>query len=73
MSDWNIRQDEDGIAWLEFDKQGASTNVLSAAVMRELGEKVEALERLRPKAVIVRSMKASGFIAGADVTEFVDL
>ena len=73
MTDWVIEQDGDGIAWLSFDKQGASTNVLSGAVMRELGERVAELEQMRPKAVVVRSLKPSGFIAGADITEFVDL
>ncbi len=73
MSDWNIEQDADGIAWLGFDKEGVSTNVLSGAVMRELGERVTELEQMKPKAVIVHSKKASGFIAGADITEFVDL
>ncbi|MEX0899985.1 MAG: 3-hydroxyacyl-CoA dehydrogenase NAD-binding domain-containing protein [Gammaproteobacteria bacterium] len=73
MSDWNITQDSDGIAWLGFDKEGVSTNVLSGAVMRELGERVTELEQMKPKAVIVHSKKSSGFIAGADITEFVDL
>ena len=31
---WRIEQDADGIAWLCFDKAGASTNVLSGEVMQ---------------------------------------
>src|SRR5690606_22300689 len=50
MSNWIISQDDDGIAWLGFDKEGASTNVLSGAVMRELGERVTELEQMKPKA-----------------------
>ena len=41
--DWSIERDAEGIAWLTFDKAGASTNTLSAealealrAILREL-------------------------------------
>ena len=34
---WQLERDSDGIAWLTFDKAGASTNVLSRDVMAELG------------------------------------
>ncbi|MCA1798572.1 MAG: enoyl-CoA hydratase/isomerase family protein [Xanthomonadaceae bacterium] len=70
---WHIRTDDDGIAWLGFDKAGAGTNVLSGAVMRELNDRIAELEESKPKAVIVHSMKDTGFIAGADIKEFTDL
>lgn len=70
---WSIETDSDRIAWLTFDKAGASTNVLSGDVMRELGERITDLERQSPEAVVVRSAKATGFIAGADIKEFTEL
>ncbi|HRP35882.1 MAG TPA: 3-hydroxyacyl-CoA dehydrogenase NAD-binding domain-containing protein [Gammaproteobacteria bacterium] len=70
---WNLRRDEDGIAWLCFDKADASTNVLSREVMVELNDQLAALEKKLPKAVVIHSGKKSGFIAGADIKEFTGL
>lgn len=70
---WNLRRDEDGIAWLCFDKADASTNVLSRDVMIELNDQLETLEKKLPKAVVIHSGKKSGFIAGADIKEFTGL
>jgi len=70
MRHWNILREADGFATLVFDKAGTSTNTLSAEVLAEFNEALDALDREPPKALIVRSGKASGFIAGADVDEF---
>jgi len=67
---WRLERDADGIAWLTFDKAGASTNTFSQDVMEELAAIVERLETERPKGLVIRSGKRSGFIAGADVEEF---
>lgn len=72
-SNWTITTDEAGIAWLVLDKLGASANSLSRAVMEELNERIQELERSRPKAVIVTSAKQGGFVAGADIKEFVGI
>jgi 3-hydroxyacyl-CoA dehydrogenase/enoyl-CoA hydratase/3-hydroxybutyryl-CoA epimerase len=65
--------DADHIAWLVCDAPGASANVLSSGVMRELGECLSRIAAMRPVGVVVRSAKASGFIAGADIKEFLTL
>ena len=70
---WIIETDKDNIAWLGFDKADASTNVLSAHIMAELNDQLADLEAAAPRAVIVHSLKASGFIAGADIKEFAAL
>lgn len=70
MKHWKITREADGLATLAFDKADASTNTLSAAVLVELNEALDALDREPPKGLIVRSGKANGFIAGADVDEF---
>ena len=70
---WNLRRDEDGIAWLCFDKADASTNVLSRDVLVELNDQLAQLEKDLPKALVIHSGKKSGFIAGADIKEFTAL
>lgn len=67
---FKLTRDSDGIAWLLFDREGASANTLSGDVIEELGQIVGVLESERPAGLVVRSAKASGFIAGADVNEF---
>ncbi|MET0681361.1 MAG: enoyl-CoA hydratase-related protein, partial [Burkholderiales bacterium] len=67
---WRLERDGDGIAWLTFDKAGASTNTLSEDVMEELAAIVDRLAADKPKGLVIRSGKPSGFIAGADVDEF---
>jgi 3-hydroxyacyl-CoA dehydrogenase / enoyl-CoA hydratase / 3-hydroxybutyryl-CoA epimerase len=67
---WRLARDEDGIAWLVIDKQGASANTLSEDVVQELGDALTTIENDPPKALVIRSAKPSGFIAGADVGEF---
>ncbi|MCI0346602.1 MAG: enoyl-CoA hydratase, partial [Chloroflexi bacterium] len=67
---WRLDRDTDGIVWLTFDRAGASTNTFSKEVMEELGAIVDRLAAERPKGLVIRSGKDSGFIAGADVDEF---
>jgi 3-hydroxyacyl-CoA dehydrogenase / enoyl-CoA hydratase / 3-hydroxybutyryl-CoA epimerase len=67
---FKLTHDGDGIAWLLFDRDGASANTLSADVLEELDLVITALENQRPSGVVIRSAKPSGFIAGADVNEF---
>jgi len=70
---WARDTDADGIVRLTFDKPGSSTNTLSRATLLELETHVRALELSPPRGLIVRSAKPSGFVAGADVKEFVAL
>src|SRR5260370_1763811 len=67
---FKLTRDGDGIAWLLFDRAGASANTLSADVIEELDSVLAALESQRPTGIVIRSAKKSGFIAGADVNEF---
>ncbi len=67
---FRLTRDADGIAWLLFDRDGASANTLSADVLEELDIVLAALEAQRPAGLVIRSAKASGFIAGADVNAF---
>src|SRR6201995_4636868 len=67
---FKLTRDADGIAWLLFDRDGASANTLSADVIEEFDTVLAALESARPAGLVIRSAKKSGFIAGADVNEF---
>jgi 3-hydroxyacyl-CoA dehydrogenase/enoyl-CoA hydratase/3-hydroxybutyryl-CoA epimerase len=72
-SHWEVKRDADDVAWLTLDKKDASANSLSRAVMEELNVKLDELRSAPPKAVIVTSGKKGGFIAGADIKEFVGI
>lgn len=67
---WRLETDAQGITWATLDKAGESANSLSSAVMSELGQILEQLDKQPPKGLIFRSGKAAGFIAGADIQEF---
>jgi 3-hydroxyacyl-CoA dehydrogenase/enoyl-CoA hydratase/3-hydroxybutyryl-CoA epimerase len=69
-ANWRMRADEDGIVWLLFDKKDSSANTLSEDVLAELNAILEKLERDAPRGVVIRSAKPSGFIAGADISQF---
>src|SRR6185295_9906210 len=51
--------------------KGSSANTLSEEVLLELDRMLDRIEKDPPKGLVVRSSKPSGFIAGADVSEFV--
>ena len=70
---WRSTTDAEGILWLTLDKPGGSTNVLSRAVLQELDQLLEPLATRPPRGLVIRSGKASGFIAGADIKEFTTL
>jgi 3-hydroxyacyl-CoA dehydrogenase/enoyl-CoA hydratase/3-hydroxybutyryl-CoA epimerase len=57
-------------ALLTLDVAGQSANVLSQDVLLELDRHLGELEDKPLQGLIIRSGKASGFIAGADVREF---
>ena len=67
---WSIEREADGLAWLVFDKADSSTNTLSIAVMEELRRVLDELAAAPPTALVIRSGKDNGFIAGADIDEF---
>jgi 3-hydroxyacyl-CoA dehydrogenase / enoyl-CoA hydratase / 3-hydroxybutyryl-CoA epimerase len=67
---FKLTRDGDGIAWLLFDREGRSANTLSADVMEEFDRVLADLEGQRPAGLVIRSAKPTGFIAGADVSEF---
>ena len=73
ISDWQVHSDDEGILWLTLDKQDTATNVLSVSVLDQLNVLIDQVLQNNPVAVIIRSGKKSGFIAGADVREFLQV
>lgn len=73
MKHWQLNKEESGIAVAVLDRAGESTNALSAEVMAEFAQILDQLDLYQPKGLIVRSGKAAGFIAGADIGEFSQL
>lgn len=70
---WTCQTDADGIATLSLDVPGRSANTLSNAVLEELSAQLAEFERTPPRGLLIRSLKPSGFIAGADINEFTTL
>jgi 3-hydroxyacyl-CoA dehydrogenase/enoyl-CoA hydratase/3-hydroxybutyryl-CoA epimerase len=68
---WVLKTDADQILWLLFDKQNSSVNTLDREVMEEFFDIVTLLNSdTTHKGVILTSAKKSGFIAGADISQF---
>ncbi|HYG43096.1 MAG TPA: enoyl-CoA hydratase-related protein, partial [Bordetella sp.] len=70
---WQLERQSDGLAWLTLDRAGSAVNALSAEVMAELAAVLDTLQAAPPAGLVIRSGKAAGFIAGADVDEFAQL
>ena len=67
---WRLVRDDDNIAWLLMDCEGASVNTLSEPVLEELDQLLTEIERDPPRGLVLRSAKHSGFCAGADIGMF---
>lgn len=67
---WSSEQDPDGIVVLTLDRANSSVNTFAREVLDELNEIAERLSFELPTGLVIRSGKAAGFIAGADIREF---
>ena len=70
MLHWRAEIRDDGVVVLSFDKAESAVNTFSQDVLIELDGIVERLQLEPPRGLVIRSAKASGFIAGADIKEF---
>lgn len=70
LKNWRAYLDGDEVGWAVADRQGSSANTLSAPVLEELDAMLTAFEAVSPKALVIRSAKKSGFIMGAEISEF---
>ena len=65
---WRPQQRDDGVLVLYFDRADAAVNAFSQDALIELGGALERIALELPKALVIASGKASGFIAGATST-----
>ena len=70
FSHWQAEARPDGVVVLSFDRAGESVNTFAQDVLIELEALIERLALDPPKGLVIRSAKAKGFIAGADIREF---
>ncbi len=70
---FKLRMDEHQITWVGIDVAGESVNTMGTPVLNELGTLLDDFEKQTPKSVVFYSLKKSGFIAGANVNEFVEI
>ena len=70
FANWKAEAQVDGIVVLTIDRADASVNAFDRATLEELEQIVERLAIEPPKGVVIRSGKAKGFVAGADIHEF---
>lgn len=70
---FNLRTDEHGITWVGINVAGENVNTMGTPVLNELNALLDQFEKEPPKAVAFVSEKQSGFIAGANVNEFVEI
>jgi 3-hydroxyacyl-CoA dehydrogenase/enoyl-CoA hydratase/3-hydroxybutyryl-CoA epimerase len=66
---WRLVLDRDNALWAILDKAGASTNTLSEEVLRELAGILDEARAANSTVLVIRSAKANGFIAGAEIGE----
>lgn len=71
---WTLEVDVERIGWLTINTPKASVNVLSTDSMTELSNCIQRVEEMVARdelvGVVILSGKGSGFVAGADVSEF---
>jgi 3-hydroxyacyl-CoA dehydrogenase / enoyl-CoA hydratase / 3-hydroxybutyryl-CoA epimerase len=73
LTHFTLRTDEHGITWVGIDVAGENVNTMGTPVLNELNALLDHFEKEPPKAVAFVSEKKSGFIAGANVNEFVEI
>jgi 3-hydroxyacyl-CoA dehydrogenase / enoyl-CoA hydratase / 3-hydroxybutyryl-CoA epimerase len=70
LENWKLKTDADDIIWLYLDTKNSKVNTLGSTVVSELEAIVDHLEKNPPVGMVLKSAKANGFIAGADVKQF---
>jgi 3-hydroxyacyl-CoA dehydrogenase/enoyl-CoA hydratase/3-hydroxybutyryl-CoA epimerase len=73
LEHFSYTQDANRIVWLTFDRKDSSVNTLNEAVLKEFHQVLERVRLEAPHALVIRSGKSSGFIAGADISQFKNL
>jgi len=68
---WRLETDSENILWVYFDKENVSVNTIDRNIMEEFSSIVDTLTiGTSHKGVVIASAKKTGFIAGADISQF---
>ena len=68
---WGLVKDTNAVAWLTLDKQNTSVNSLNKEVLEELSAILSILHEDKTlRTLVITSAKKTGFIAGADISQF---
>jgi len=67
---WSVSLDEDNILWLLFNRLDANVNSFNTETLAELEQIIDSINNTYPVALIIRSAKKTGFIVGADISQF---
>ncbi len=71
---WKMRRDGKGILWLAINRDSSRVNSLNQEVLQELDQLLDEIKTDSSiNSVVIYSSKKTGFIAGADITQFVEL
>lgn len=70
---FHLDTDKDQVLWISIDRADSSVNSLSRDVFDELDTILSSIDCEATKGIIFTSAKKSGFIAGADITQFTKL
>lgn len=70
---WRLHIDPERILWLHLDRRGTSVNTLNQEVLVELQSILNSLKPEEIIGIVILSAKSKGFIAGADIKQFVTL
>lgn len=68
---WSLDWDENHVLWLGFNRADSKVNTLNEACLIELERLLDHVyPQKQTKALVIFSQKKSGFIVGADITQF---
>lgn len=68
---WSLYNDADNVFWLTFDQKNSAVNSLNESTLREFDNIIDSISsNPLAKALIIRSGKKTGFIVGADISQF---
>ncbi len=71
---WFLETDSQDILWLTLDRKDSPVNSLNESIFKELDQILNAIAQNQSvKAVIIQSNKKTGFIVGADISQFKSL
>lgn len=71
---WKLHKDQQHILWLTIDRQNSSVNSLNQEVLNELEQIIDEIAHDNfISGVILKSGKKTGFVAGADISQFLEI